>query len=49
MALLSISLLLRLAGGGPLLPVLVGCGFAALLTWRQLSRQTTECRNQSQR
>jgi hypothetical protein len=30
---------LLISSGVPLLPVLAGCGFAALLTWRQISRR----------
>jgi hypothetical protein len=30
---------LLISNGVPLFPVLAGCGFAAVLTWRQFSRQ----------
>jgi len=30
---------LLISRGVPVFPVLAGCGFAAVLTWRQLSRQ----------
>jgi hypothetical protein len=32
---------LLISRGVPLFPVLAGCGLAALLTWRQLSRQAS--------
>jgi hypothetical protein len=35
---------LLISRGVPLLPVLAGCGFAALLTWRQLARQSSSHR-----
>jgi hypothetical protein len=35
---------LLLSRGVPLFPVLAGCAFAALLTWRQLSRQAASRR-----
>jgi len=28
--------------GIPIVPVLAGCAFAALMTWRKLSRQTAQ-------
>jgi len=35
---------LLIMNGVPLFPVLVGCGFAALLTWRQRARQPSQRR-----
>jgi len=31
---------LLISRGVPLVPVLAGCGLAALMTWRKLSRQS---------
>ena len=35
---------LLISRGVPLLPVLTGCAIAALLTWRQLARQSAQGR-----
>jgi hypothetical protein len=35
---------LLISRGVPLLPVLVGCAIAGLITWRKLARQTAHTR-----
>jgi hypothetical protein len=36
----ALAAYLMIAQGVPVVPVLVGCAAAALLTWRKVSRQT---------
>jgi hypothetical protein len=35
---------LLISRGVPLLPVLIGCAAAALITWRKIARQTAQSR-----